>query len=117
MDERTIPRVLIARHLLREKLVEDLSRHLFSFLFYDKTSLTFLRKKADKNRCILAPITKAKSRANGFHHEDEPDTLHPHWMFSIENICLYAISCPQCGEYYISNTPNDRRKSCACYDL
>lgn len=63
-------------------------------------------------------INVADSRKNGFGNQEENNTEHPHWVYSVpdmrskcinsENnhnveITLQAVNCEKCGGYHHSN--------------
>lgn len=70
-------------------------------------------------RTICFCINMADSRKNGFGHQEENDTEHPYWIFSIPDFrskCIHsggrhhhevemelkAVNCEKCGGYHYS---------------
>ena len=86
---------------------------IHEFLYWDITTMKYALYKSQKKSKINTQIKNAMSRSNGFNNQEIHDTEHEHWAFGVfDEIALQALSCPDCGEYMITNTPIT--KKCVC---
>jgi len=100
-------------------LVTDIFPLIREYSFFDRTSMVFARKVAEKYSDIHRMIYTAHSRRNGFHQQEGDDTEHPHWLFCCpeHRVVLQAVSCPVCGGYIISNSnPIPDCVTCRCQE-
>lgn len=114
------------RHFLFKEsirtLPEDIQRYMEPFLFYQVSTVAFAKMRLQRGwDAIHNVICHAQSRANGFYDQEEKDTCHPHWIFSVleedTGFSLQAISCLCCGGYIVSNnTRIPIKATCFCMD-
>lgn len=108
MRSNDVFKMWVLRRVVHQFLIEDVFPILRGYLFYDRSSMMFARNVAQKRQTLLSSIHYSQSRRNGFHHQEENNTEHPHWIFCCPDVhvVLQAISCPICGNYILSNTPH-----------